>query len=41
MFFLCERERKREKYECGRETLIGCLPEAPDQGWNAQPRYVT
>ena len=32
--------RKREKYQCERETLTSCLPCVPDWGSNLQLRYV-
>ena len=33
-----EREKKREREnQCERETLISCLPYAPDPGSNLQP----
>ena len=41
---LFQRERKgergREKHQCERETLNGCVPYAPDWGKEPGPRYV-
>ena len=35
-----ERQRDRDRDINVRETLIGCLPYAPDQRSNLQPRNV-
>ena len=35
-----EREREGEKHQCVRDTLIGCLLHAPNQGPVLQPRHV-
>ena len=34
------REREREKHQCERQTLIGCLSIHPHQGPNPQASYV-
>ena len=34
------REKEREKHQCARDTLIGCLWHAPNWGYGQRPRYV-